>query len=70
MTLAKVGIVEIQTLRESRRVVYFIMVIVAAVITPGDVITATVALLGPLILLYELGIWLAARGKSTEPALH
>jgi sec-independent protein translocase protein TatC len=39
------------------------MSIVAAVITPGDVITATVALMVPLILLYELGIWLA---RGTE----
>ena len=35
----------------------------------GDVITATVALLVPLILLYELGIWLSQIGKKKpDPA--
>ena len=59
MALGKAGIVDTATLRASRRYVYFAMAILAAVITPGDVITATVALMVPLILLYELGIWLA-----------
>jgi Sec-independent protein secretion pathway component TatC len=48
--------------------VYFVMVIVAAVITPGDVVTATVALMFPLIGLYELGILLARWGKKPEDA--
>jgi Sec-independent protein secretion pathway component TatC len=37
------------------------MAVLAAAITPGDVITATMALMVPLCLLYELGIWLASR---------
>lgn len=61
MALAKVNIVEIDTLRASRKMTYFIMAIVASVITPGDVITASVALMIPLCLLFELGIFLAAR---------
>jgi sec-independent protein translocase protein TatC len=65
MALAKTGIVEIQTLKAFRRYVYFIMAIVAAVITPGDVITATVLLMIPLVLLYELGIYLARPPKPT-----
>jgi sec-independent protein translocase protein TatC len=63
LALAKIGIVEVSALKAMRRYVYFAMSIVAAVITPGDVITATVALMVPLILLYELGIWLA---RGTE----
>jgi len=59
LALAKIGIVEVSALKAGRRYVYFAMSIVAAVITPGDVITATVALMVPLILLYELGILLA-----------
>ena len=65
LALAKIGIVEVSALKAGRRYVYFAMSIVAAVITPGDVITATVALMVPLILLYELGIWLA---RGTESA--
>ena len=42
------------------------MSILAAAITPGDVITATVALIFPLCALYELGIWLAKMGKKKE----
>jgi sec-independent protein translocase protein TatC len=69
MALAKSGIVEIDTLKASRRYVYFAMAVLAAVITPGDVITATVLLMIPLALLYELGIWLArATPESSSPA--
>ncbi len=63
MALARVGIVSIESLRSFRRYVYFFMAVIAAAITPGDVITATVALMVPLCLLYELGIWLAVVGE-------
>jgi len=66
MALAKIGIVDLDLLKKSRRVVYFALVIAAAVITPGDVITATIALTVPLILLYELGIFLARPSTQTE----
>jgi sec-independent protein translocase protein TatC len=59
MTLAKIGIVDIETLQHWRRYVYLGLSMLAAALAPGDVVTATVALLGPLILLYELGIFLA-----------
>src|SRR5688572_25805431 len=54
--LLKVGMVEADQLRAGRRYVDFALLIVAAAITAGDVITATVALLLPLISLYEGGI--------------
>ena len=59
MALVRVGLVEIEFLKKQRRIVYFIMTIVAAIIAPGDVVTTMVALLIPMFLLYELGIWLA-----------
>jgi sec-independent protein translocase protein TatC len=59
MALARMGIVDVAQLKEMRRYVYFALVIVACTITPGDVITASIALTLPLCLLYELGIWLA-----------
>jgi sec-independent protein translocase protein TatC len=69
LTLERIGIVDVAALRSGRRYVYFAMVIAAAVITPGDVITATIALMFPLIGLYELGIWLATLGRpKAEPA--
>jgi sec-independent protein translocase protein TatC len=66
MALVRIGIVEIAALKKARRVVYFILLIVASVITPGDVITATIALTIPLALLYELGIFLARPPKAEK----
>lgn len=58
MALIRTGIVEPAVLRQHRKYVYFVMVVAACVITPGDVIIMTVSLIGPLIVLYEAGIWL------------
>jgi Sec-independent protein secretion pathway component TatC len=58
LALHKIGIMDIPTLKKWRRVVYFAMSIIAACIVP-DVATGMIALLIPLILLYELGILLA-----------
>ena len=54
--------------RRTSTYVYFGIAILSAAITPGDTITATVLLTGPLILLYELGIWLARDVKAVPPA--
>ena len=58
LALVRIGIIEIDALRKARRIVYFILTIVSAVIVP-DVVTGMVALMIPLVLLYELGILLA-----------
>ena len=70
LTLAKIGIVRVEQLRAFRRYVYFALAIVAASMTPGDVVTAMLALMAPLVALYELGILLAAwgGGKAEEAA--
>ncbi len=68
MLLVKVGIFELAELRGMRRMVYFVIVILAAVITPGDVVTATIALMIPLCGLFELGL-LLARDPGTESHL-
>jgi len=64
LALVSVGLLEIDFLRKQRRIVYFVMAIVAAVIAPGDVVTSMLALLIPLLLLYEFGIWLAIWGEK------
>lgn len=66
IALVAVGILERDVLKKARRYVYFAMSIVAAAITPGDVITATIALMIPLCGLFELGIWLS-RERKTDP---
>jgi sec-independent protein translocase protein TatC len=64
LALVRIGIVDIEFLRKQRKIVYFVMAIVAAVIAPGDVVTSMLALLIPLLLLYEFGIWLAKWGEK------
>jgi sec-independent protein translocase protein TatC len=59
LTLVRIGIVPVATLRSARRYVYFGLAVLAATMTPGDVVTAMIALLTPLVALYELGIFLA-----------
>ncbi len=65
LAVTRIGIVELEALRSARKYVYFVLVIVACAITPGDIITASLALTLPLCLLYELGIWLASIGQAT-----
>jgi sec-independent protein translocase protein TatC len=67
MALIRTGIVEPEVLRQHRKYVYFVMVVAACVITPGDVIIMTVSLIGPLIILYEAGIWLGERDVARRP---
>jgi len=56
--LARMGIVSVEKLKDFRR--YFIVVafVVAAVVTPPDVVSQ-LALAIPMVLLYEVGIWAA-----------
>ena len=61
--LAKVGILTSAGLRRNWRYAYVAVVVVAAVLTPPDVISQ-ISLAVPLILLYELSILLA---KWVEP---
>jgi sec-independent protein translocase protein TatC len=63
LALERIGIIELQQLRDGRRYVYFGMAILAACITPGGDLISMIGLTGPLILLYELGIWLVAVGR-------
>jgi sec-independent protein translocase protein TatC len=56
--LVKVGIVDVDTLRRGRRYAIVIMFVVAAIITPPDIISQ-IGLAVPLILLYELSIFAA-----------
>jgi len=56
--LAKVGILSSQTLRDKRRYAIIIVVVIAAIFTPPDVFSMC-ALAVPMILLYEVSIWLA-----------
>lgn len=64
MLLVHLGIFPLEELKAMRRIIYFVIVIIAAVITPGDAVTATIALVLPLGGLYELGLILAREKKD------
>jgi sec-independent protein translocase protein TatC len=73
MLLVKLGMVTTQQLRDARRYVIVGAFVVAAVLTPPDVLSQFMLAI-PLILLYELGIFLAgfvkarSRAPDEEPA--
>ena len=58
IVLARMGIVSIQKLKEFRGYFIVLAFIIAAVITPPDVVSQ-LALAVPMCLLYEVGIWAA-----------
>ncbi|KPC77074.1 hypothetical protein ADL26_03980 [Thermoactinomyces vulgaris] len=57
--LTRIRIITPQLLAKMRRYAYFIMVVIAAVITPPDFLSNILVAI-PLIVLYEVGIWLSA----------
>jgi sec-independent protein translocase protein TatC len=59
VALTALGLVTPSFLRRFRRHAFVLCVVGSALITPGDVITATIALMFPLYALYELGIILS-----------
>ncbi len=69
LALERIGIVNLETLKSGRRYAVFIIAIAAAAITPGADMASMIGLMVPLILLYELGIFLARapKRKVTEP---
>ncbi|MFD2670818.1 twin-arginine translocase subunit TatC [Marinicrinis sediminis] len=58
--LTKIRILNPFLLKRFRRLAYLIMVVTGALITPPDMISAVVVSL-PLILLYELSVWISRR---------
>jgi sec-independent protein translocase protein TatC len=64
--LALIGVFGVEDYRSKRKMAILILVIVGAVVTPGQDPFSQILLAGPMILLYEIGILLVAR-RSTEP---
>lgn len=60
--LAKIGIITAVFLRKYRKHAIVGVLILAAVITPPDLISQVIVSI-PILLLYEIGIWVAARGE-------
>jgi sec-independent protein translocase protein TatC len=73
MALSVMGLVTPAFLRAKRRHAIVVITILASFLTPGDVITLTIMMMVPLVLLYELGIWLSIgiyRGKKKRSEEH
>lgn len=66
--LAKIGVVSAAYLRRVRKYAILIIVIVASIITPPDILSTVVAS-APLILLYEISIVLCVRVERHEKRL-
>jgi sec-independent protein translocase protein TatC len=64
--LAKVGIISSSFLRSYRKHAYVVLLLLAAIITPPDIFSMLLVS-GPLILLYELGVFLAKRIEKKNP---
>jgi Sec-independent protein secretion pathway component TatC len=60
--LVRSGIVRIETLRKYRKVVILIIVVIAGMLAPPDLLSHLL-LSGPMILLFELGLLFAARKR-------
>jgi sec-independent protein translocase protein TatC len=58
--LSKVGILTPTFLRNNRKYAFVIILVIAAIITPPDVISQMIVTL-PILLLYEISIWISAR---------
>jgi sec-independent protein translocase protein TatC len=65
--LGRTGIVPIPAMKHFRRYVFFVILLVSAIVTPADV-PSMVALAGPMYLLYEVGLLFAARGRRLPEA--
>ena len=65
--LAKAGIVEPDEVARQRRVAYLASIILAAFLTPPDVITQ-IFLAFPMIILFEIGLYAARRWTRPAPA--
>jgi sec-independent protein translocase protein TatC len=67
VVLARMGVVTVQKLKDFRGYFVVLAFVIAAVVTPPDVVSQ-LALAIPMCLLYELGIWAAQIFiKHTQP---
>lgn len=71
LALVRLGVISTDTLRSNRRLGYFVVAVVAVLLPGIDPVTTTLEAV-PLIVLYELSIWLAVlverRAPQPEPA--
>jgi len=67
--LAKLGLISATFLRRQRRVAIVVIFIVAAVLTPGPDVFSQILMAVPLLILYEISIWIVHFAAKKESAL-
>lgn len=70
LALTVLGLVTPEFLADKRRHAIALITVVSALVTPGDVITLTIMMVVPLVLLYELSIYLSrmvVRKRNAKP---
>jgi sec-independent protein translocase protein TatC len=65
--LARIGIVNSQTLTKKRKYAILLVFVTAALFTPPDVVTQ-ILMAVPLMLLYEISIWVVRAGEKKRAA--
>lgn len=63
--LARVGILTPAMLRTYRKYAFVIILIIAAVITPPDIVSMTICAI-PILMLYEVSIWISVRASKDD----
>jgi sec-independent protein translocase protein TatC len=67
--LVNLRILNTQIMRHQRRIAYFALFAFAEIITPiSDPIVAPLTVMGPLVILYEVSIWIGSRIESRREA--
>jgi len=74
LILSVLGLVTPAFLRSKRRHAIVIITVLASLLSPGDVLAVTVIMMGPLILLYEVSIWISVfvyrwKGREESPSI-
>ena len=65
--LERVGILSVDDFRQKRKIAILVMVVAAAILTPGPDVFSQCMLAIPMILLYELGIIMIGSNKAKRP---
>lgn len=64
--LAQVGIINAPMLRATRKYAVIVILVIAAIVTPTQDVVNLLLFAGPMMLLYEIGIWVAALQKKDK----
>jgi sec-independent protein translocase protein TatC len=65
--LSRVGVMTPAFMRTNRKYAFLVILVIAAVITPPDVVSMTICTM-PLLFLYEVSIWISARAMKDVAA--